>query len=583
MFALPRFSVKIFHQILLMSIVLSSILLVAMLIQLRGVDHILENVEGQTVLSQQQDEAILKQRALLAEQDSIINLQKVAQEAFNLYFQYQFWRYNSVITEDDIAVKNADEVEAELREKLAAIYELDEDLGEAADVVAIYLDDFNKKINAALEMSKSNASKNLIIDKVGSAQTDGIAMNTMFDTILSEAANNVGAAIESVKSEGEQVELAASKVAQANKDVIAEGQDIKNFALMVVLGAMIISIGVGVLFSRSITLPIKRLNSVINDIEKDSDLTRRIGYKKDNEIGAIANSFNAMLDKFQSIISALAKDSERLAVSSKSSAETSDRTSLAARQLREETDMVATAVTQMAATVKGINESTTEAVNNAATAHSSCQQGQQHVALTMGAIESLSRSIGDGAKSVKRLAADSDAIGSVLDVIRGIAEQTNLLALNAAIEAARAGDQGRGFAVVADEVRGLAQKTGASTDEIQKMIESLQKGAEDAVAQMDQSQSQASSTLETANLATVSISDVLSSVQVMSESNQQISQSTQEQTQVAESIDKSIVSISVYTGDVSEAANHTLEASENLNEMVIRLKNLIGQFKYEAN
>lgn len=580
MFALPRFSLKIFHQILLMSIVLSSILLVAMLIQLRGVEHILENVEGQTVLYQQQDAAILKQRALLAEQDSIINLQKVTQEAFNLYFQYQFWRYNSVITEDDIAVKNADQVEAKLREKLAAIYELDEDLGEAADVVAIYLDDFNKKINAALEMSKSNASKNLIIDKVGSAQTDGIAMNTMFDTILSEAANNVGAAIESVKSEGEQVELAASKVAQASKDVIAEGQDIKQFALMVVLGAMILSIGVGVLFSRSITLPIKRLNSVINDIEKDSDLTRRIGYKKDNEIGAIANSFNAMLDKFQSIVSALAKDSESLAVSSSRSAETSDRTSLAARQLREETDMVATAVTEMAATVKGINESTTEAVTNAATAHSSCQQGQQNVALTMAAIESLSRSIGDGAKSVKSLAADTDAIGSVLDVIRGIAEQTNLLALNAAIEAARAGDQGRGFAVVADEVRGLAQKTGASTDEIQKMIESLQKGAEDAVAQMDQSQSQASSTLETANLATVSISDVLSSVQVMSESNQQISQSTQEQTQVAESIDKSIVSISVYTGDVSEAANHTLKSSESLNEMVIRLKNLIGQFKY---
>jgi methyl-accepting chemotaxis protein len=99
---------------------------------------------------------------------------------------------------------------------------------------------------------------------------------------------------------------------------------------------------------------------------------------------------------------------------------------------------------------------------------------------------------------------------------------------------------------------------------------------------MDQSQKQASNTLDTASQATLSISDILASVQVLNESNQQISLSTQEQTQVAESIDKSIVTISHYTSDVSDAAKETLQSSENLNEMVLRLKNLIGQFKYEA-
>ncbi|TNC81128.1 MAG: hypothetical protein C9356_11065 [Oleiphilus sp.] len=354
MIKLNGFSLTIFQRVLLMSLVLAGILLVAMLVQTQGVAHMVRLINSQSMLTQQQDDAIRTQSQLLDEQDRLLALQKSAQEAFNLYFQYQFWRYNSVVTEDDMAVNNADEAEQALRKKLAEIYELDEELGEAADVVANYLDDFNDKINTALDYARSGESRNRIISKVGQAQSDGMAMNAMFDTILSEAANAVSEAVESVKKEGAQVVQAAAKVQKASADAAARGAQIEASAMVIVSIAVFSSILVGILFSRSITLPIQRLHRVIGEIEQKSDLTRRVNYHKANEIGAIAQAFNAMLDKFQGIIRTVADDSSRLAESSRQSASISDQNSQSARQLQEETDMVATAVTQMSATVKGI-------------------------------------------------------------------------------------------------------------------------------------------------------------------------------------------------------------------------------------
>ena len=249
--------------------------------------------------------------------------------------------------------------------------------------------------------------------------------------------------------------------------------------------------------------------------------------------------------------------------------------------MRSETDQVATASNEMAVTVKGINGHTDEAVEQARTAAEACRSGQQIIAQTMHAIETLADRIFESAESVRQLAGNADNIGSVLDVIRSIAEQTNLLALNAAIEAARAGEAGRGFAVVADEVRTLAKRTGDSTDEIQKMIERLQNDTQQVVTKMESSREQATTTLSSAGQTTSAIEHILTSVTAINSTNEQISHATQEQTEAAESIDQSIVNISQLTGDVSDAATKTAQASESLRAMVDELKRLVVQFRYE--
>jgi len=570
----------IFHRAMLMSVGFVLIILVALGLVLNSVSDMLSTIEGNEAYLETQNVAVNDQNKLINQQEQLMHLQTTTLEAYAFYSAYLYWRFDSVITADDRSIAEAAKAETGLREKLTDIASQDDDLAEAAEVVLIYIDDFNETMSEAVERTRNDAPKHLISAKVGEAQSHSIAMNAMFDTILEQSANAVSEASKGVKVAGGKVSDAADQVLSASKDVSQQGHHLKSQVWLIMIAAVAISLSLGTFLSRSITTPIRRLTSVIIDIEKNSDLSRRINYRGRNEIGDIGIAFNSMLEKFHSIIQQLAKSADQLSHSSEESAKVSERTNNSSQKLREETDMVATASNEMAVTVKGINESTEDAVKKAADAQDTCQRGQQIITQTVDSIKSLTSQINNSSTAVQELVKETESIGSVLGVIRGIAEQTNLLALNAAIEAARAGEQGRGFAVVADEVRSLASKTGDSTEEIQAMIEKLQAGANNAASQMKLSASNTSQTLDFASQTTESINGILESVDSISNTNRHIAHATEEQSTAADSIDQSIVRISQLTNDVSAAAEHTLKASEQLSVMVDEIHSLVVQFKH---
>ncbi len=330
---------------------------------------------------------------------------------------------------------------------------------------------------------------------------------------------------------------------------------------------------------------IRGIDLAVHELEKASDsmaggdLTARVAYKGKDELGHIARSFNTLGEKFHTVIHELSAATTQLTSAAEETSAVTEETSAGIRQQQSEIEQVATAMHEMTATVQEVAHNANSAAGAAHKADEEADTGKRVVAQTIEAIDVLATEVERAAQVIQKLEQDSEEIGTVLDVIRGIAEQTNLLALNAAIEAARAGEQGRGFAVVADEVRTLASRTQQSTQEIQGMIERLQNGARDAVKAMETSRSRAQVGVEQAAQAGTSLDSITRSVTTINDMNAQIASAAEEQSAVAEEINRKISTISDVAQSTAQGAQQTATASEQLAQLAEQLQSLMGRFR----
>ena len=324
------------------------------------------------------------------------------------------------------------------------------------------------------------------------------------------------------------------------------------------------------------------LNSSINELAAgSSDLARRLDDRGNDEISTLASGFNRFLEKHRLFVKEIVSSAKQLSDSSTEMTSITIQAKEDSAEQKNQIAMVATAVNEMATTVQEIASNTAGAEESARRARDETISGLKVVEDNIHVTNILSGEIESAAQVIQELKSDSESIGQVLDVIRGISEQTNLLALNAAIEAARAGEQGRGFAVVADEVRTLASRTQESTVEIQAMIERLQQGTDSAVTVMDKgietvgaSVKQATQTGETLK----SITDVVNSI---SDINTQIASAVEEQSIVAEEINKNVVTVDNLAQRGDEVSTHIASANEHLHQLAENLAALTSKFKLD--
>jgi methyl-accepting chemotaxis protein len=333
------------------------------------------------------------------------------------------------------------------------------------------------------------------------------------------------------------------------------------------------------LTSRSIVQPITNVCRTIGLIRADNDFRQRVEVQGNDEMTTLATDFNHMLSDFQDLVRSVNQALEMLDVATTELAKSTADTSRGMGQQQMESDMVATAVTEMGATIDEIANNTENTANKAEATNRNASHGMKEVEQTVARISSLSNDLQQAALVMGELEKDSTTIGSVLDVIRGIAEQTNLLALNAAIEAARAGEQGRGFAVVADEVRSLAQRTAESTRQIEQIITGLQNRTKTIVQSMNSCREQGESSVEQAGMASKLLSAITLDVSTIMDMTTQIATAIEEQSHVASEVNKNVVRIRDISQESLVIAQHNAQISEEVAVQAARLHTTVDRFK----
>ncbi len=351
--------------------------------------------------------------------------------------------------------------------------------------------------------------------------------------------------------------------------------------IMLGLGLLGILIGIvsSAFIARGIAAPLKRVAISLEEIaEGDGNLDVHLQEEGSDEAARLGRAFNRFIDRIRDTVEQTALAATHLAPVVELFSANVEKAHHGMQQQQRDIEQIATAVNQMSATVHDVASNTSMAADATKQADEDTSNGKQIVASAIKAINDVAAEMEHITEVIARVNNDSTRIGGVLDVIVGIAEQTNLLALNAAIEAARAGEQGRGFAVVADEVRSLAQRTQSSTEEIRGMIEGLQSGTRQAVEVIDKGKQSTVLSVEQSGKAGEALDAILKAVDTINAMNTQIATASEEQSVVADDINRNISRINEVTAHNTEGAAELTRQNESLMKLAEDLLTVVGRF-----
>lgn len=371
-------------------------------------------------------------------------------------------------------------------------------------------------------------------------------------------------------------------VREINNQAVSSALGTANRAILFGVSFAVIAIAISLLIGSTVVFAIRRpLKAIMEALDHlaEGDLSYRIEQKFGAEMGLVADHINEISHQLSGLISKVKDSTLTIGDVSEQSLSMSRETNNDVSAQREQTDSVATAVTEMEAAVQEVASHAEITSTEVSQVTEDAQSNIRVISENVDFVVRLRSSLDEAANVINQLSTDSQQIGEILNVIQGIAEQTNLLALNAAIEAARAGEQGRGFAVVADEVRSLANRSQQSADEIRAMIENLQSNAGKAVSIVASNVEQAEQSVQKTRSTQESLTSMVTRLEHINDMSRSIATASEEQSAVAKEVSQNVVNISDMAESIAEKAARGAENAERLNELSSEQSKLVKQFK----
>lgn len=382
----------------------------------------------------------------------------------------------------------------------------------------------------------------------------------------------------------EQYNLAGELAGTLTEQMQSDSQAVVDSRQHITLIIAAISVLIGLILSyvnpRMIVTAVNEVRGKIDDISQgEGDLVSRIPIKTGDELGQLSGSLNRLLDQLQHLIRDVISDVGHLGDQSSGLGRIVHDAEVISDRQHAQLNTLVTAFTEIGHAINDISQHAQQTSAQSQDAQAAANQGMELLEENIAMNNRLSASVQNAGQIVTQLAAESERITSVLDVIRGIAEQTNLLALNAAIEAARAGDQGRGFAVVADEVRTLAGRTQNSTEDIQKMISSLKQQVANAVAAMESGFEQMQASVKMTGQMRGTFSDIQGLVGQVQEMNVQIASATEQQSLVMNEINQGMSQLSELTEEAHRISNSVSQCGQQMESLTGQLSGRVKKFR----